>query len=120
MGYYDLVKKYESEFLKNKLNAASNKSVESILNKENLNEWDFLTLISEPASNYLEKMAIRAKNSTVKHFGKSIVLYAPIYLANYCINQCLYCGFNVRNRIERKKLSMEDFEKECIRLIVKT
>ena len=53
-----------------------------------------LTLISPAAEAYLETMAQQARALTVQRFGRTMALYAPLYLSNRCINQCLYCGFN--------------------------
>ncbi|MFH0799028.1 MAG: 2-iminoacetate synthase ThiH [Pseudomonadota bacterium] len=53
----------------------------------------------------LEGLAQRAHRLTVQRFGKTIKLYAPIYISNSCINGCLYCGFNSRNKIERRTIT---------------
>lgn len=93
--------------------------VARVLAKPVLNERDFLTLLSPQAEAFLEPMAQRAQQATIRHFGKSILLYTPMYLANYCTNQCLYCGFNVKNAIHRKKLSLAEVEAEA-KLIAST
>ncbi len=74
---------------------------------------EFLTLLSPLADNYLEVMAQRAKKLTLQYFGRAILLYTPMYLANYCSNECIYCGFNITSNIKRKKLSPEEVEKEA-------
>jgi len=66
-----------------------------------------LALISPAAENYLEEMAQAAHKLTIQRFGKTIRLYAPLYLSNYCINSCLYCGFNNNSTSERKRLTIE-------------
>ncbi len=58
-------------------------------------------------------MAARSKQLTLQHFGKVIFLYTPLYLANYCVNQCVYCGFNISSGIKRCKLTMEEVESEA-------
>jgi len=45
-------------------------------------------------------------------YGKRIVLFAPLYLSNYCVNNCKYCGYGHSNKITRKKLSMEEIAEE--------
>jgi 2-iminoacetate synthase len=65
-----------------------------------------LALISPAAENYLEKMAQIAHNLTIQRFGKTIRLYAPLYLSNFCENSCLYCGFNKNNPTERRRLTI--------------
>ncbi len=73
---------------------------------------DFKAFLSPAAMPYLEEMAVRAKSETEKHFGNTVYLFTPLYLANYCENYCVYCGFNCYNDIVRKKLSHEEMKKE--------
>lgn len=64
----------------------------------------------------LETLAREAQRITRQNFGRTISLYAPLYLANYCENQCLYCGFSARLRIQREKLGPEQIAAECAAL----
>ncbi len=73
---------------------------------------DFGALLSPAAQPYLEQMAARAQQETRKHFGNSVMMFTPCYIANYCENYCIYCGFNCHNSIRRGKLSIEDVDKE--------
>lgn len=73
---------------------------------------DFKALLSPGALPYLEEMAQKAKWETSRHFGNTVYLFTPLYIANYCENYCVYCGFNCYNDIQRKKLTMEEIEKE--------
>ena len=73
---------------------------------------DFKALLSPAAEPFLEQMAQRARLETSKHFGNTVYLFPPLYIANYCENYCVYCGFNCYNHINRMKLSMEQIEKE--------
>ena len=73
---------------------------------------DFKALLSPAAEPFLEQMAERATFETSKHFGNTVYLFTPLYIANYCENYCVYCGFNCYNHIKRMKLSMEQIEKE--------
>lgn len=73
---------------------------------------DFKALLSPAAEPFLEQMAQRARVETSKHFGNTVYLFTPLYIANYCENYCVYCGFNCYNHIKRMKLSMEQIEKE--------
>ena len=73
---------------------------------------DFKALLSPSALPFLEQMAEKAKIETSKHFGNTVYFFTPIYIANYCENYCIYCGFNCYNDIRRKKLSFEEIEKE--------
>ncbi|HNW82674.1 MAG TPA: 2-iminoacetate synthase ThiH, partial [bacterium] len=60
-----------------------------------------------------KKMAQKSMELTRKRFGRAISLYIPLYYDNRCINGCIYCGFNAKNKIERKKLTLEEIEKEA-------
>lgn len=71
------------------------------------------TLISPAAEKYLEEMARLAHALTVQRFGRTIRLYAPLYVSNYCTNRCLYCGFNRTNEFERTRLSIEQAVEEA-------
>ncbi|MBQ3509957.1 MAG: 2-iminoacetate synthase ThiH [Peptococcaceae bacterium] len=73
---------------------------------------DFKALLSPAAEPFLEEMAQRAQRETGKHFGNTVYLFTPLYIANYCENYCVYCGFNCYNHINRMKLSMEQIEHE--------
>lgn len=73
---------------------------------------DFKALLSPAAEPFLEEMAQRARLETSKHFGNTVYLFTPLYIANYCENYCVYCGFNCYNNINRMKLTMEQIEQE--------
>ena len=73
---------------------------------------DFKALLSPAAEPFLERMAARAKAETSRHFGNTVYIFTPLYIANYCENYCVYCGFNCYNDINRKKLSFEEIEHE--------
>jgi len=75
-------------------------------------ENDFGALLSPIAENYLEEIAQKAQKETKKHFGNSIYMFTPLYIANYCENHCVYCGFNCTNNIKRAKLDYEQIERE--------
>lgn len=73
---------------------------------------DFEALLSPAALPLLEDIAKQAQRETRKHFGNSICMFTPVYIANYCENYCIYCGFNCHNKIHRAKLNAEEIEKE--------
>jgi 2-iminoacetate synthase len=113
MSFYDEYIKYKDFDFNNFFRNVTNDDVLRVITKERLNELDFLTLLSDKAEAYLENMAVRSKQLTLQHFGKVIFLYTPLYLANYCVNQCVYCGFNISSGIRRAKLTMEEVESEA-------
>ncbi len=86
--------------------------VKAALNKDVLSPEDFAALLSPAALPFLEEMARKATWETRKHFGNSVCLFTPLYIANYCENHCVYCGFNCRNRIHRAKLTYEEIDHE--------
>ena len=88
------------------------KDVRVALEHDTCSIEDFKALLSPAAEPFLEEMAQRARRETGKHFGNTVYLFTPLYIANYCENYCVYCGFNCYNNIKRMKLSMEQIEKE--------
>ena len=73
---------------------------------------DLQALLSPAAEPFLERMAERARLETSKHFGNTVYLFTPLYIANYCENYCVYCGFNCYNHISRMKLDHDQIEHE--------
>jgi len=90
----------------------SGRDVQKALLKDRLSIEDYAAVLSTAALPFLEEMAQRAKQETRKHFGNSVSLFTPLYIANYCENLCIYCGFNCRNKIRRGKLSFAELERE--------
>lgn len=73
---------------------------------------EFASLLSPAAESLIEPMAQRARNLTRRHFGRTVSLYVPLYLSNYCPGGCVYCGFardreQPRMRLERAEMSLE-------------
>lgn len=112
MSFLSVLERYHDLDLDGYLSRVTDKDVEASLSKDKLNETDLLNLLSPRAAEdrALEVMAQKARQVTLHHFGKAVLLYIPLYLANYCSNECVYCGFNVKNRLVRSKLSMEEIE----------
>lgn len=88
------------------------KDVKAALEHETCSVEDFKALLSPAAEPFLEQMAQRARLETSKHFGNTVYLFTPLYIANYCENYCVYCGFNCYNHINRMKLTPEQIEHE--------
>ena len=95
------------------LERAGAEDVRRVLATERLQARDFLILLSPAAEPFLEEMARRAREETLRHFGRAVQLFTPLYLANFCTNRCVYCGFNARRRIERRMLTPEQAEEEA-------
>ncbi len=88
------------------------KDVLAALRRDTCTIEDFKALLSPAAEAYLEPMARRAQAETQKHFGNTVYLFTPLYIANYCENYCVYCGFNCYNHINRMKLNMDQIRHE--------
>jgi 2-iminoacetate synthase len=73
---------------------------------------DFLALLSPAAGEHLELMAQRAHDLTLRHFGRTMSLFTPLYVSNHCANHCRYCGFAAPNRIPRSRLDMDEVRAE--------
>ena len=86
--------------------------VRAALEHETCSIEDFKALLSPAAEPYLEEMAERARRETGKHFGNTVYLFTPLYIANYCENYCVYCGFNCYNHIHRMILTPGQIEHE--------
>lgn len=88
------------------------KDVKAALEHETCSIEDFKALLSPSAELFLEQMAQRARLETSRHFGNTVYMFTPLYIANYCENYCVYCGFNCYNDINRMKLDMKQIENE--------
>ncbi len=74
---------------------------------------DLAALLSPAAGEILDRLAARSRQLTRLRFGKTIQIYAPLYLSNYCVNRCAYCGFATDNPIPRRMLSVAEAEQEA-------
>ena len=99
MNHYDYEKYTEAD-------------VRRALAHDNRTPEDFAALLSPAALPLLEEIAQEARRETRKHFGNSVYMFTPLYIANYCENYCIYCGFNCHNKINRAMLNPEQIEKE--------
>ena len=88
------------------------KDVKEALAAETCSVDNFKALLSPAALPFLEEIAQEAQKETRKHFGNSVAIFTPLYIANYCENYCVYCGFNCHNKIKRAQLNAEEIEKE--------
>lgn len=101
----DAVKAYDPD-------SYTSADVERALANDECSLDDFKALLSPAAEPYIEEMAQKAQTITRARFGNSVSLFTPLYIANYCDNGCIYCGFNCSNKIKRSALSHDDLVKE--------
>lgn len=113
MSFYNIISGFNGFDFNAYLNSLTERRIEESLNKENLTYYDLLNLLSDKALKFLEPMAVKAKKLTRHCFGYSVLLYTPLYISNYCTNECLYCGFNRKSSIHRKQLSFNEIEMEA-------
>ncbi len=87
--------------------------VERILRARRRTLADFAVLLSDAATERLEDLAGAAHATTVRRFGRTVRLFAPLYLSNECVSTCTYCGFSAGNEIARRTLSPEEVVTEA-------
>lgn len=112
MSFYDVIERYREFDFDKYFENVTDQDVLRSLYKDRLDDCDVLNLLSKTAEKHLEKMAQKAHKLSVQYFGKTVCLYTPMYIANYCINQCVYCSYNIKSGIKRKKLTMDEIKKE--------
>ncbi|MHC1761116.1 MAG: 2-iminoacetate synthase ThiH [Negativicutes bacterium] len=112
MSIYNEIARYDDFDFENFYSQAGKEDVQRVLEKSRLNVLDYLTLLAPSAKSCLEEMACKAHRLTVQNYGNTMLLFTPMYLANFCTNQCVYCGFNMNNALPRKKLSPPEIEAE--------
>lgn len=113
MTFYNEYLRYKDFDFDNFFQKVTRADIMDILQKQKITEVEFLALLSPAAASCLEKMAQRAHQASLRHFGKAILLYTPMYLSNYCVNRCSYCSFNSDSGIKRSKLNLQEIEEEA-------
>lgn len=114
MSFYDELSVYYSQVERLKQARVSDDQIQKAFLAPRLDWADFWTLLSPQADAYLEEMAQAARKLTLRHFGKTVALFTPLYLSSYCVNHCVYCGFNTKNQIPRSKLTFAEVELEAV------
>jgi 2-iminoacetate synthase len=113
MSFYDVIQTYDPQQVVAEIEAKTAIDVQRALATEHLSNDDYMALLSPAAEPFLEEMAQKAHAITLRRFGRTVLLYAPIYLSNECHNSCLYCGFAVHNKVPRRTLSLDEIEQEA-------
>lgn len=96
----DLMDKVIGEMNKYDYEKYTERDVKVAINNTERTVEDFKALLSPAALPFIEEIAQTAQVETRKHFGNSTYMFTPIYIANYCENYCIYCGFNCHNKIK--------------------
>jgi 2-iminoacetate synthase len=113
VSFIDEFNRWNADEIAARITACGPEEVEYALSTDTLRQSDFFALLSPAAGVYLEQIAQKAHRLTQQRFGKTIQLYAPLYLSNECTNSCLYCGFNVANQVARRTLTPDQIEAEA-------
>ena len=114
MSFQQQLDLYPQAEIVQQITTATPQQIDQALQRQRLNIDDFSTLLSPKITDkQLELMAERAHRITRQRFGRTILLYAPLYLSNECYNGCKYCGFNAENKFHRKTLTLEEIEREA-------
>lgn len=112
-SFLETLKPYPRPLVEERIAGKTAADVERALVQERLRAEDLMALLSPAAEPFLESMAQKAHRLTVQRFGRNILLYAPLYLSNECVNGCLYCGFSAKNQVPRRTLSLDEIETEA-------
>jgi len=115
MSFVQEMAAWPKERVRDLVDGASARDVEAALGRETRTPRDLAALLSPAARPYLEPMAREAHRLTRWHFGRTISLYAPIYLSNICSADCVYCGYAARSHSHEKRttLTPEETDAEC-------
>ena len=95
--------------------------IDSIINKarlrKGLNHREASVLLACDIPEKIKEIYDLAEQIKKDFYGNRIVMFAPLYLSNYCVNSCVYCPYHIKNKhIPRKKLTQEEVAKEVIAL----
>lgn len=113
MKYKNIFENQNWDQNSNLIQSKTTLDVQRALSKNKLAPDDFAALISPAAVPYLEQMAIKSQALTKQRFGKTIQLFAPMYLSNECNNICTYCGYSFDNKVKRRTLTDSEILKEA-------
>jgi len=104
--------KFSEAEIRRRIVAATPETVAGSLAKERRDFFDLLTLLSPAAMTMLPRIREVAMNCRRRYYGKTVSIYAPLYISNSCINGCKYCDFNARHKYERKSLTLDEIRQE--------
>ena len=113
--------KYISELLEKHTNPDSNQINDVIIKAKEakgVGLEDAAVLINTTKNEDLEKLFDAAKEIKNKIYGKRVVLFTPLYVSNFCTNDCLYCGFRVQNEeMKRISLTQNEIKEEVVAIL---
>ncbi|MCD5407640.1 MAG: 2-iminoacetate synthase ThiH [Desulfotomaculum sp.] len=113
MSFYEIYNRFKKFDFENYWQRINDAAILKIIAKDRLDYLDYLALLSPKATAFMELIAQKAQQLTVQHFGRTVLLYTPLYLANYCSNHCVYCSFSALNKLPRQKLTLQQVTAEA-------
>ncbi|QVK20602.1 [FeFe] hydrogenase H-cluster radical SAM maturase HydG [Mycoplasmatota bacterium] len=115
------MKNLNAEYIEKVLKEGENpthEQIEKILEKtyrrEKLSHLEVARLLNASENEQIEKIYEIAGKIKEEIYGKRIVTFAPIYVSDYCVNNCKYCGYKRDNKFPRKKLTIEQVKQEAL------
>ncbi len=87
--------------------------VQTTLAKDHCDYFDLLNLLSPAAADFRDEMRESATLARRRYYGKTVSIFAPLYISNTCVNSCKYCDFNIHHHAERKILTPDEIRMEC-------
>ena len=103
--------------LRARVDRATDADVDRALTRRGARLDDFAALLSAPAARRIEELATIAHATTLRRFGRTVHLFAPLYLSNECVSVCTYCGFSAGNEIARRTLGVDEVRAEARALL---
>ena len=113
MSFYDELKEIYQTDIEEFFNNVTDMQILRAIEKDFITEDDFLALISPRAEFFLEAIARKANKLTRQYFGKAIQMFTPLYISNYCENDCTYCGYRANSGMSRRQLSLDEIDAEA-------
>ena len=92
--------------------AAIGRALDKAERFEGLNHREIAALLVSEKPEHLQRIFDVAGKIKRRIYGNRIVIFAPLYVSNYCVNRCAYCGFNCGQNFERRKLTMDEVREE--------
>jgi 2-iminoacetate synthase len=106
--FLDILRQHDWDTIQRSFSNVAAQDVESALNSSLPSAAHLAALLSPAAAPYLEAMAQKSRRLSLNNFGRTVQMFAPLYLSNRCTNVCTYCGFSVQNKIPRRTLTTEE------------
>ena len=110
--------KYTERQVSDYIAAVTPEMAKASLAKERHDWFDLLNLISPAAYGLMDEMRVKARRARIRYYGKTVSVYAPLYIGNTCVNSCRYCDFRIQHTgTVRRNLTLDEIrvEAEAIR-----